>query len=246
MYIEESLQRRADLHAALGEPGRLAIVDALATGDAAPGELADQLGMGTNLLAHHLNVLDDAGLIRRRRSEGDRRRSYVSLVPQILETMDPRPRRTAQRVVFVCSQNSARSQLAAALWKRGSHVPVDSAGTRPADEVHPKAVAVARRHGLAMRVPRPRHLDDVVAPGDLVVAVCDNAHEELGTLDRLHWSVPDPVRVGTDDAFESAFTQLNDRVTRLAQLVGGDTTHHPTDADQLVRDPAQPTGVDHG
>ena len=48
-------------------------------GDASPGELAAELGLGTNLLAHHLRVLEDAGVIRRVRSEGDRRRSYIQL-----------------------------------------------------------------------------------------------------------------------------------------------------------------------
>src|SRR6478609_9967241 len=74
-----SVERRAAVHAALGEPVRLAIVDRLALGDASPGELAEAVGLGSNLLAHHLKVLEDAGVIRRVRSEGDRRRSYVQL-----------------------------------------------------------------------------------------------------------------------------------------------------------------------
>src|SRR6185436_10313437 len=74
-----SIERRATVHAALGEPVRLAIVDRLGPGDASPGELAAAVGVGSNLLAHHLNVLEEAGVIRRVRSEGDRRRSYVQL-----------------------------------------------------------------------------------------------------------------------------------------------------------------------
>ena len=72
-------ERRAAVHAALGEPVRLAIVDRLGPGDASPGELAEAVGLGSNLLAHHLKVLEEAGVIRRVRSEGDRRRSYVQL-----------------------------------------------------------------------------------------------------------------------------------------------------------------------
>jgi len=63
------------------------------------------------------------------------------------------------------------------------------------------------------------HVDDVVEAGDLVVAVCDSAHESLATgagSPRLHWSVPDPVRVGTDAAFEAAYADLAGRVDRLA------------------------------
>ena len=64
MSIEAvSVVRRAALHAALGDPGRLTIVDTLAWGEASPGELAAQLGMTSNLLAHHLRVLEEVGLV---------------------------------------------------------------------------------------------------------------------------------------------------------------------------------------
>ena len=79
MLITADQQRRARLHAALGDPVRLAIVDRLAVADASPGNLGASLSLASNLLAHHLGVLDDAGVIRRVRSEGDRRRSYVTL-----------------------------------------------------------------------------------------------------------------------------------------------------------------------
>lgn len=68
---------------------------------------------------------------------------------------------------------------------------------------------------------------DVLRPDDLVVAVCDNAHEYLGAqaADRLHWSVPDPTRVGSDDAFDAALRDLADRVDRQAPAI------HPGDND---------------
>ena len=74
-----SLEERARRYAALGEQVRLAIIDQLTLGDASPGELGAVVELPTNLLAHHLRVLQEAGLIRRVRSEGDRRRSYVQL-----------------------------------------------------------------------------------------------------------------------------------------------------------------------
>ena len=74
-----TLANRAAVHAALGEPIRLALADKLVAGDASPSDLAESLDLGTNLLAHHLKVLESAGVIRRVRSEGDRRRSYVQL-----------------------------------------------------------------------------------------------------------------------------------------------------------------------
>ncbi|GAB3412478.1 arsenate reductase/protein-tyrosine-phosphatase family protein [Flindersiella endophytica] len=225
-----SLRARARAHAALGEPARLAIADRLLLGDASPSEIGGELGLPSNLLAHHLKLLEQAGLIERSRSEGDHRRTYLRLrtdAPHGLTGptgLEPAGVRTAPRVVFVCTHNSARSQLAAAVWKKRSRIPVASAGTHPADQVHPGAVAVARANGLALARARTTHLDDVLRDDDLIVAVCDNAHEELDAHtdragDRLHWSVPDPVRTGTGEAFEAAFREITDRIGRLAPAV---------------------------
>ncbi|MDM4719314.1 metalloregulator ArsR/SmtB family transcription factor [Micromonospora sp. WMMA1363] len=216
-----TLAKRARTHAALGDPARLAIVDALTLGDASPGEIAQTLGMPTNLVAHHIKVLTDAGLVTKSRSTGDRRRIYLRLHPEALAALAA-PRLTGVgRVVFVCTHNSARSQLAAALWKQRTRRAVASAGTKPAERVHPRAVAVAHRHHLDLDPTGTAHVADTVRRDDLVIAVCDNAHEELtGPIrPRLHWSVPDPVRVDTDEAFEAAYADLADRVDRLAPAV---------------------------
>lgn len=220
--MDAELKRRAAVHAAVGEPSRLALVDALLLGDRSSGELAEALELPSNLLAHHLRVLEQAGVVQRGRSEADRRRSYVRLVPSALSSVWPVPVVVAPRVVFVCTHNSARSQLAAALWAGRSEVPVAAAGTRPAARVHPAAVAVGRRHGLRLGRARTARVADVVEPEDLVVAVCDSAYEELGARpDQVHWSVPDPVRAGTDAAFERAYSDLQTRVARLATAVVG-------------------------
>src|SRR6187431_1142506 len=110
------LRLRARLHAALGDPARLAIVDALMVGDSSPGEIARDLAMPTNLVAHHVRVLREAGLVVRMRSEADRRRTYLRLDAATLAALTPPTVDAGQRVVFVCTHNSARSQLAAALW----------------------------------------------------------------------------------------------------------------------------------
>jgi len=215
-----SIERRAAVYAALGDPARLAVVDALLLGDRSPGELGEALTMPSNLLAHHLRLLEQVGLVERSRSEADRRRSYVRLIPAALPT-SPVAGLAAPRVVFVCTHNSARSQLASALWARRSSVPVTSAGTHPARRVHRRAVAVGRRHGLALEAARTARVDEVLRPDDLVVAVCDNAYEELGAgPQRLHWSVPDPVRVDSRTAFERAYEEIERRVDRLASAVG--------------------------
>lgn len=221
MFTDSSTyQQRAAVHAALADPGRLAIVDRLLLADASPSELRSELSMPSNLMAHHLKVLQDAGVVERIRSEADRRRTYVRLRRKALESMIPSARRSAERVVFVCTQNSARSQMAAALWHRRSSVPATSAGTHPADAIHPGALEAARRHNVPIGPRTPRHLDDVLAQGDLVIAVCDNAHEELPPgLDRLHWSVADPTRSSTPDAFDTAFGELKERVLHLSASV---------------------------
>ena len=157
--------------------------------------------------------------MRRVRSEGDRRRSYLQLIPESLEhPLVPSTTWLAKRVVFVCTQNSARSQLAVAVWNRRSSLPATSAGTHPAAEVHPKAVAAAARRKLPMRPHTPRHLDDVVKPTDVVIAVCDNAHEELPAYSSApaFGPISDPVRTGRTDAFDRALDELTVRIDHLA------------------------------
>lgn len=215
--LNADVRRRAAVHAALSDPVRLAVVDLLTVGDAAPSELMALLGVPSNLLAHHLRVLERAGVVERAGSEGDRRRTYVRLISGALGRLVTAPERTARRLMFVCTHNSARSQLAVALWHGRSDVPAVSGGTHPAERIHPGAVAAARRHGIALRRARPVRFDAVVRDGDLVVAVCDNAHEELpSTGPRLHWSVPDPAHASTDEAFDHTIADLSQRIDRIA------------------------------
>jgi ArsR family transcriptional regulator, arsenate/arsenite/antimonite-responsive transcriptional repressor / arsenate reductase (thioredoxin) len=214
--VTGDLERRAAVHAALADPARLAITDTLADGDASPSELAAMLAMPSNLLAHHLRVLEGAGMVTRRRSEGDRRRSYLRLVPGSLGKLAGQPTRSAQRVLFVCTANSARSHLAAALWRQASSVPVASAGTRPASAIDPGAIDAADRRQLPLPRRRPRRVSDVRHDGDLVVTVCDLAHEELGGLAAVHWSVPDPVPAGDPESFDATLDELDHRVRLLA------------------------------
>lgn len=218
MNTDGSLPQRAAMHHALGDPSRLAVVDALTFGEASPTELQALLAMPSNLLAHHVRVLEQAGIVRRTRSEGDRRRTYLGLVDGALDALLPAAYREAPRVVFVCTRNSARSQLAAALWNAGSPVPATSAGTAPDPAVHPGAVAAARRHHVPLRATTPQRVADVLRPDDLVITVCDRAHEDLG-VPATHWSVPDPARTGDDAAFDRALTDLAARISRLAPAV---------------------------
>lgn len=211
---QTDLERRAARHAALADPARLQIVDLLETGDLSPLELLARINIASNLLSHHLKVLERAGIVIRSRSEGDRRRTYVSLSPDAAGPISGSTVLTAPRVVFVCTANSARSQLAEHLWRTRSDVPAASAGTTPSPAVAPGAIAVAARHGLDLHDAAPKLLADIRHDDDLLISVCDNAHEALERTD-LHWSVPDPVPSNTADAFEKTYRHLARRIDGL-------------------------------
>lgn len=216
------LAARAAAYAALGDPSRLAIIDRLANADLASGELADALGLPTNLIAHHLRVLEDAGLVLRRRSEGDGRRTYVTRTRACNELLGA-GRLQPHRVAFLCSQNSARSQLAESYWRTVSDIPVVSGGTHPANRVHPRAVTVGRRHGLDLTTARPRLAADVLSGDELVIAVCDRAYEDLD-IQPLHWSIPDPALTESAEAFEGAYDDITGRINQLAASFQGGTS----------------------
>ena len=214
--VVDSVAERAAVHAALGEPVRLAIVEDLAVSDRSPKELAARFSVPTNLLAHHLDVLEGVGLIERFVSAGDRRRRYVRLVPAPLARLGVATALPAGQVLFVCSHNSARSQLAAALWTARTGGVATSAGTHPADHVHPGAVAAASRAGLDLSRAEPR-MFGAAGHGELIVTVCDQAHEELVPEPGWwHWSLPDPVEDGRAAAFDAVINELDDRIRAVA------------------------------
>jgi protein-tyrosine-phosphatase/DNA-binding transcriptional ArsR family regulator len=217
VVVEPTLEQRAAVHAALGEPSRLAIVDQLTGSDRSPQELQDALGVPSNLLAHHLDVLESAGLIERSRSSGDGRRRYVHLVQDQLDRLGARIRPIEGPVLFVCTGNSARSQLAAGLWTAHTGAPATSAGTHPADRVHPGALAAAQRAGIDLGDRTPTSLEGLRRRPPVTITVCDRAHEELRPGPGwLHWSITDPVAIGTARAFDATVTELRRRITTVA------------------------------
>lgn len=216
MVSEPTASSRVKMHAALADPVRLAIVDDLASSDRSPAELMRLLGVESNLLAHHLNVLERAGLVRRTLSSGDRRRRYVRLEHDSLASIGAPRRPVPGRALFVCTRNSARSHLAAAAWRSIAGTAAESAGTHPANRIAPGALAAARRARLDLPVVPPRSLDQLVELPPLVVTVCDQAHEELDPPDSwLHWSIPDPVPSGTKAAFDATVDDLRRRITSI-------------------------------
>ena len=220
MIAEMPDQDRAQRHAALGEPHRLQVVDLLRHSDQTPTQLRRLTGLPSNLLAHHLDVLEQAGLVVRRRSQGDGRRRYVRLQWEALDGLcQPTTSILPPQgpVLFVCTRNAARSQMAAALWRDRTGRDASSAGQTPADAPDRVAVEIAREHGLDTATWRSHGYDAVDTDPALVVSVCDRAREAgvPWTAPHLHWSVPDPA--GGDRAhYQRAFDDIAVRVMRLA------------------------------
>ena len=126
-------------------------------------------------------------------------------------------------VLFLCTGNSARSQMAEALLRQLSEgrIEVHSAGTRPQPEIHPMArVTMKSRFGLDMASQFPKPLDRYLGqPFDHVITVCDNAAESCpvfpGTPSRIHWSLPDPAAAaGTPAEQQRAFDRTADEIAR--------------------------------
>lgn len=217
------VSRRATVHQALADEHRLRIVDALWLSDRTPTELQETTGLSSNLLAFHLDTLEDAGLIERHPSQGDGRRRYVSLRPDTLAGAGVSPTAPVEPpgvVLFVCTHNSARSQLAAALWSRHGGTGL-SAGRNPAPRIHPLAVRAGRAHGLDLSAARPQGYGAVRVEPDLVVSVCDRAREAEPPFSAplLHWSVPDPADGGSLEDFEEVLQHIERRIERLATQV---------------------------
>jgi ArsR family transcriptional regulator, arsenate/arsenite/antimonite-responsive transcriptional repressor / arsenate reductase (thioredoxin) len=224
MNRERLLARRVEIHGALADPHRLQIVDELVVSDRSPSELGQSLAIASNLLAHHLDVLAHAGVIERVASAGDGRRRYVRLVPDaVAEIAQPVAELVARHVLFVCTANSARSQMAAAVWNDRHEVRASSAGTRPVERVRPEAIEAAARAGLDLHGARTRSLEEVTERPDLVVTVCDVAHEEVQGLPdgaiRLHWSIPDPAGRRSASAYDDALDRISSRIETLAPRV---------------------------
>jgi len=134
------------------------------------------------------------------------------------------------RLLFVCTGNSARSQMAEALlnWKGGGRFHAESAGSKPADRVNPYAVDTLREHDVPWAGRTPRSLDGLdLEKWDFVVTVCDRARESCpifpGQPVVAHWGMPDPAEVDGDEAakraaFRDAFLLLSRRIDLLLAL----------------------------
>lgn len=211
-----SSKRRAQVFAALGDELRLEIVEELVWSDRTPGELIEKFKIRSALLAHHLDVLELAGLIERTESHADGRKRFVKLTRNNNDLLSTANK--INQVVFVCRQNSARSQIAAAIWRSVTGESVASAGTEPALNLHPLTIKIAEHHRLDLSNARPRDLESLKIKGKTIITVCDQSHDDIANpLSRLHWSMPDPAELGTMAAFEKTFQELVERIQPLVK-----------------------------
>lgn len=233
--MEISLTSTPEVLKLIAHEVRWNLVRSLTCSDYRVTELVRFLALPQNLVSYHLRLLSKAKLVTERKSDADERSTYYSLdLPRLLslyleaaDRLHPivgdhlvrMDRETWQlptpplRVLFLCTENSARSQMAEALLRHLSHGTVEtySAGSRPAERVHPLAVQVLQAQGIEMShaVPKPVALFQQ-QPFDAIVTVCDRVREVCPTFPddelRMHWSLADPAALdGTEEEQRHAF-----------------------------------------
>ncbi|GAC1364738.1 MAG: ArsR family transcriptional regulator [Ktedonobacteraceae bacterium] len=232
---------------------RWAMVQDLAHSDYRVQELVERLQLPQNLVSYHLRKLREGRLVAERRSSADEREVYYRLeveqfqerylaagslihpaVTAVLESSSSQellPSQPWARVLFLCTENSARSQMAEALLRHMSEATVEaySAGSQAAEQIHPLARRVMEQRGIDMSQAVPRHFRMFEGQHfDAIVTVCDRVVESCPTFpddpEQVHWSFLDPASVqGTEaeqlHAFEQTAQQLTTRIRFLLPLL---------------------------
>src|SRR5918992_4986295 len=233
-----------------GHPLRWRLLRELARSDRRVGELCALAGERQSLVSYHLRQLRDGGVVSARRSLADGRDTYyvlelarcgellvsagASLHPGLASAVGSHPGRgrglARARVLFLCTGNSARSQMAEALAEQLSAgvVRAASAGSHP-KPLHPNAVRVMRERGIDLAGRRSKHLSEFAGRRfDYVISLCDRVREVCpefpGGPALIHWSIPDPSREpGSDEetlpAFERTAAEIETRVGFLIEAI---------------------------
>jgi protein-tyrosine-phosphatase/DNA-binding transcriptional ArsR family regulator len=215
----------------LAHPLRWSLVQALSASDRKVHELVASLQQPYNLVSYHLKLLRASNLVALRKSDADGRDLYYSLNPGKLQEgiqsvarslypgwvwkeskqMPVHP--TPRRVLFLCTNNSARSQMAEGLLRKlgGDSYLVASAGSQPSD-VHPDAIKVMSELGIDISKQRSKHLLELQDQSfDEVITVCDRVREVCFSYEfcipTIHWSIPDPVRIQDPDERRQIFVR---------------------------------------
>jgi len=126
------------------------------------------------------------------------------------------------KVLFLCTGNSCRSQMAEGFARhlgRG-RIEAFSAGTEPAERVHPLAIRVMAEKGIDLSTHRPKKVDEFLSsPLDWAITVCGDAAERCpvfpGRVQREHWPLPDPARAtGPEEEVLAVFRTVRDEIER--------------------------------
>ena len=202
---------------------RWRILTLLARSDYNGQEFMRLLGQPQNLVSYHLRKLHEQHLVTEHRSTADERSIYYSLDLETVRSLYRRagvalhpalglseelpspatvqPGQTPQRVLFLCTENSARSQMAEALLRHlsGGQIAAFSAGSQPTS-VHPLARQVLEARGIGTEDLRAKSFDEFAGQTfDAIVTVCDRVRESCpsfpGDPESIHWSLADPVKV---------------------------------------------------
>jgi ArsR family transcriptional regulator, arsenate/arsenite/antimonite-responsive transcriptional repressor / arsenate reductase (thioredoxin) len=215
---------------------RWGVLKSLANGDHQVNELVTLLQQPMNLVSYHLKKMREESLVTTRRSEADGRDIYYTLdltrlrelfleagqalhpaMSVTLAPFDP-TRLLPLRILFICTHNSARSQMAEGLLRHLSHgrLHVVSGGSQPT-RVHPDAIAVMTQLGIDIRGQEARSITAFIEqPFDYVITVCDRAREICPTFpgggQQIHWGFPDPVAIVEESARLEAFAQTARRL----------------------------------
>ena len=255
---------------ALADETRLAIVRLLALTDLRAGEIAERLQAPQNAVSYHLKQLRSLGLLRDRRGGWDARDVYYSidlerlhaLYAQAGSTLHPgiacepeAPSAPTQpdrplRVLFLCTHNSARSQLAEAILRQlgADQVEVYSAGSQPTG-VHPVTAELMEEWGLDPSRHASKAMDAFIGQHfDYVITVCDRVRETCpvfpGDPTRIHWSLPDPVAVQDEEEQRRVFEQVRrELLTRVRYLL---SLPHPATGQRLRARIASPAAARDG
>ena len=231
---------------------RWRILLALSRSDRKVEELVKQLKQPHNLISYHLKLLRDKQLVSERRSSADGRDIYYSLNmghfktlyfqagtsvhPALGDSILPSQLKDATdkfpktRILFLCTHNSARSQMAEGILRQaaGDRIEVFSAGNEPTP-IHPLAVKVMSEIGIEISDQKPKHLNQFLGQHfDYIVTVCDRVRESCpvfpGDPEQIHWSFPDPAAVEGDrqtreKAFSDTASQLKIRIEYLLLMI---------------------------
>ena len=251
--MEHTLVQPPEVLKLAGHAVRWNVLTSLARSDYRVQDLVERLSLPQNLVSYHLRQLREGQLVTERRSAADERAVFYHLDLERFqalylaagETLHPvvtaaltaplaqdLPNNQASlRVLFLCTENSARSQMAEALLRHLSQGSVEafSAGSQPAAELHPLARRCMERLGIDMSRAVPKHIE--VFQGqhfDAIITVCDRVLETCPTFpddpQRIHWSFLDPATVQGSEAeqlraFEQTSLQLTTRIRFLLILL---------------------------